>query len=484
MFLTSRHRPSTRRLFLTVLFALTLIPAVTGSQAARAQTSGYITDRGVYVERPLAEPSAAGQSYRDPVFGTQIMRATDSTDCPAPGCGTWYSNWPTFNSDATRLLIRRGETGDMLIRSFDPVNFTLGPVVRANPTVGGTIPNWQGATWSHSDPDLLYVVGSYYDASYPASGLKLYAYRPSTGVFTLVKDFGPQLSPGNPDYFDEMHVDARDEVFVLSQKRVGAGSLPVGFVVWRRSDDRVLLARGRDAWLDSRKGIPDKSGRWVVFPLNDHNSQPDGASHRVWDSQTDSWEAVRWAAGDDSATHGDVGTGVMVGRGNFSGGFNTRPLGDVHSPAPVFAVKDAAGVTDWSYDEHMTLYADDEGWATLAMFDDPGWNGPGRTGVFENEVLQFSTDGSQRIRRLFHHRSHIDNKTAASGYWGMPKPTISRDGRFIAFTSNWGGRERYDLFIAKIDPAPRLTKSLPQPGPASRPRRVGGARRRGPGARK
>ncbi|SRR6266852_6258723 len=45
------------------------------------------TDRAVYPEPPLAEPSLAGAKYVDPVFGTQIMRATDGADYPAPGCG-------------------------------------------------------------------------------------------------------------------------------------------------------------------------------------------------------------------------------------------------------------------------------------------------------------------------------------------------------------------------------------------------------------
>src|SRR5258706_8212145 len=79
------------------------------------------------------------------------------------------------------------------------------------------------------------------------------------------------------------------------------------------------------------------------------------------------------------------------------------------------------------------------------------------TGDCRGEVMQYATDGSQRIRRLFHHHSIIDNLTNTSGYWAIPKPTISRDGRFIAFTSNWGKSGRYDLFIAKIDPAPRIS---------------------------
>jgi len=102
----------------------------------------------------------------------------------------------------------------------------------------------------------------------------------------------------------------------------------------------------------------------------------------------------------------------------------------------------------------MTLYADDESWATMAVYGEPA----GATGPFKGEVLQFAMDGSQRIRRLFHHRSVIDNRTRTTGYWAIPKQTISRDGRFIAFTSNWDNSGRYDLFIARIDPAPHLSK--------------------------
>ncbi len=79
------------------------------------------------------------------------------------------------------------------------------------------------------------------------------------------------------------------------------------------------------------------------------------------------------------------------------------------------------------------------------------------TGVFRDEIFQVALDGSARVRRICHTRSSIDNNSDTTGYWAMPKPTISKDGRFIAFTSNWEKSGRYDLFIAKIDPAPRLS---------------------------
>src|SRR5438477_12568174 len=95
-----------------------------------------------------------------------------------------------------------------------------------------------------------------------------------------------------------------------------------------------------------------------------------------------------------------------------------------------------------------------------------GESNVGNTGAFKDEVMQFALDGSQRVRRLLHHRSSIDFKTNTTGYWAMPKPTISRDGRFIAYTSNWEKSGRYDLFIARIDPAPALSAPAPTPTPA------------------
>ena len=426
---------------------------------------GIKTDRAVSLEPKLAEPANAGGKIKDPVFGTEIMRATDARDYPAPGCGTWYSQWPTFNSNNSRLLIRCGSSGDMKIKAFDPVSFTLGATLRTASTVSdGQSLQWQGATWSRNDPDLIFVHASYYNQDYPAvSGMKLYAYRPSANTLTLIKDF-TSLAPGKPDYLFEMHIaqDGKDDLFTFMQNRVGNPHNPLYFIVWRRSSDKVLQ-HILNAPFDANAALPDKSGRWIFFPLN--KTQPDLSRQRTLDLQTGRWQTIYWTGADDAPSHGDVGTGTITGRGNFSGGFNLRNLTNVRGPVTIlFDNKDAHGILDWTNDQHTSLYADDESWALLGLYDDPAETGK-ETGAFENEVMQVAMDGSQRIRRLFHHRSHIDNFSDTTGYWAMPKPTSSRDGRFIAFTSNWGKSGRYDLFIAKIDPAPRLSGRSQTRGP-------------------
>jgi len=411
------------------------------------------TDRRVFPEPKLPPLPRAGGKFTDPVFGTQIMRATDGNDYPPPGCGTWYSQWPTFNSNDTRLLIRCGASGDMKIKMFDPVSFTLGATLRTSPTLrGGVTLDWQGATWSRTDPDLIYVHVGGYDASYSATGMKLYTYRPSTNTFALLKDFAPELAHNKPDYLFEMHVaqDGRDDIFTFMQYRSGDQNNPKFFIVWKRSTNRVLYHFAVNSSFDMNNCYPDKSGRYVYCGPN-HPAK----DRKIYDLQTGRVQTLSWNANDDPVAHGDLGNGTLVGRGSFSGSYTKRNLSDVHKlTAVLFDNKDANGKKDWSNDSHTSLYANDEEWALLGLYDDPDVTDPRmETNAYENELVQISMSDPNKIRRLVHHRSVIDNKTQTTGYWATPKPTISRDGRFVAFTSNWGMSGRYDLFVAKIDPA-------------------------------
>jgi hypothetical protein len=96
---------------------------------------------------------------------------------------------------------------------------------------------------------------------------------------------------------------------------------------------------------------------------------------------------------------------------------------------------------------------------------------PHVNGVMQGEVVQVATDGSGRVRRLFHHQSVL------KAYYDSPRANISRDGRFVAFSSNWGSLAsgRHDMFVARIEPAPAANARPPVLPPASRPRRAGGA---------
>ena len=103
------------------------------------------TDRRVYPEPSLPSLPRAGGKFKDPVFGTQIMRVTDARDYPAPGCGTWYSQWPTLNSDNTRLLIRCGTIHPAGAPYFCARSCTSGKAI-PNPARSRKIANRRGSS--------------------------------------------------------------------------------------------------------------------------------------------------------------------------------------------------------------------------------------------------------------------------------------------------------------------------------------------------
>jgi len=435
----------------TILITVSLMGFSLGIARAQSQVPGVKTDRAVYPEPPLPSLPRAGGKFNDPVFGTEIMRATDERDGGAPGLGTYYSHWPTFNLDNTKLLIRKGETGEAIVKDFDPENFLIGSArVLPNSLPGGAGPSWESSIWSNTNPDIIYTFPNYYDG-----GMKLYSFNVTTNTFKLIKDFS-SLSGGN-DYLRQMYMSGDDDVFcwLHFRARFNDGA-PLFYLVYKRSSDKVLFHKSCTIYKGGINEVHvDKSGKWlhIVIP----SAQADGSGTRILNLQTGEYQRFTKSI-DHTPGHGDMGTGTIIGFDNYANGISLRHLDSVHHFQDIFLFRTGGGVSDWTNDFHGSMLADNEDWITIGTYDDPSVLLP-ESGVFEDEIIQVATDGSQRFRRLLHTRSSIDNESNTTGYWAMPKPTISKDGRFIAYTSNWEKSGRYDLFIARIEPAPRLSTS-------------------------
>jgi hypothetical protein len=437
------------------------------AQATTPYTGGgsIKTDRAVYTEPTLPPLPHAGGKWRDEVFGTEIMRASDDDDCSTQGAGTFYNQWPTFNSDNTRILMRCETSGDMIIKSFDPVNFKLGTTLRKTwgggatqtPTIGGEYAQWQGATWSRTDPDKIWVVPMAPNSGGSTSrGPQIYTYSVSANTYTPVKSFVSTFATGQ--YFFEYHfagthADGDYDVFTASVNPEQNGSAAHWFA-WQRTGDRVIFNHDNANVTHYNVCVPAKGGDYIYCG-------PDfGYTTRKIYRVSDLAEQDISSA--PLSVHGDVGTVWNVAR-NVQGTLmpqERRTISDWNNTAlAIFDWKDANGVQDASNDCHTSLAADNEDWVMEGCYDDPNGNTPGflyETGAFEDEIIQIATDGSQRIRRLVHHRSLVDNLSSTTGYWAAPKPTISLNGRFIAFTSNWENSGRTDLFILRVPRAPFL----------------------------
>jgi hypothetical protein len=449
-------------------WSATISPTGNGSPPF-ASTHESTPDHKVYPKPPLPRLPRAGDTFIDPAFGTEIMRATDERDDKV-GLSTFYSHWPTFNCDNTSILVRKSG-GGALIKSFDASNFSVGAGFQPGPVnvpgKGDVSVNFESAIWHPTNPNLIYCFTGYRDG-----GMHFYLYNIATRRYALVKDFS---SLGGPDdYLWRMTMSADGDVFAWSQYRVGRGDEnPIYLLIWRKNADRVLYHMPTNGLLD-KVGL-DKSGRFASIAYK--RTQPDKTNSAYLTLATGQLEGIKWNSSDSPTGHGDMGTGFHAGFDNWACGINRRWLNHVHAPQTVFRFTDEHGTVDWTMDLHATLLADNEDWITVGTYREPSNTLPS-TGVFRDEIFQVALDGSGRVRRICHTRSSIDNKSDTTGYWAMPKPTISKDGRFIAFTSNWEKSGRYDLFIARIDPAPRLSMNAPaivpagSPSKAARPRRA------------
>jgi hypothetical protein len=438
----------------------------TKSESSATPESDNVTsapDHKVYPKPPLPALPRAGGKFHDPTFGTEIMRATDERDDKV-GVSTFYSHWPTFNCDNTYILARKA-SGAALIKSFDARTFLVGAGFQPGPVnvpgKGDVSLNFESAIWHPTDPSLIYCFTGYRDG-----GMHLYTYNVVTRRYTLVEDFSSL--GGSDDYLWRMTMSADGDVFAWSQFRVGRGEEnPIYLLIWRKSTDRVLNHMPTNGILE-KIGL-DKTGRYASIAYKSKQADMTYAAYLT--VATGHLENLKWNSSDSPAGHGDMGTGFSAGFDNWACGINRRWLNNVHAPQTVFRLTDEHGTVDWTMDLHATLLADNEDWITIGTYREPSSTFPS-TGVFRDEIFQVALDGSGRVRRICHTRSSIDNKTDTTGYWAMPKPTISTDGRFIAFTSNWEKSGRYDLFIARIDPAPRLSMPQPATAPGGSPQKM------------
>ena len=388
----------------------------TGGAGGCRRTTGFVTDTNVHAEPAIPPLPPAGGTFVDPTFGTTILRATDSADCA--NCATAYSYWPTFNVDSTRFQVA-ADGGSGLLYQFDPATLTISgrqPLFSQAAPGGGT-PYQEDAIWSALDPDVIYA----------HEGPRLWKYDVASHTYTMLKDFSSHFSG---QYLWQMSRSLDDDVFAFA-RRDNTTYAYTGYFAWRRSTDSFLLDQSTSQ-LDEVQ--VDKDGRYLVIKTG---MQGAGVIEvRVADLQTSTIFADLTDDGPDYAPgHSDNGHGVVIGADNWMNRVTFRQLATPHQLSTTLGFGN-----DWTQDYHLSFLADDESHITMSLYQ----SGAHNDGVFHNEIIQVATDGSQSVRRLAHHRAIVN------AYEDSPRANISRDGCFVAFTSNWGGTGRRDVFIVSL----------------------------------
>lgn len=396
------------------------------------------TDLRVYsVPQPPPLPRAGGK-FLDPTFGTEILRVTD--EATGGNSGTSYSYWPTFNSNNTRILVQRDRVTSGEIYDLDPISFTLGTRHSIPSPLGRVLLRGEDAIWSAGDPDVLFA--------HADLGTSLWAFNVATGEQRRVGDLGSRLKPGQ--YLFQMSKSEDDDVFAFTRRGPAPAYPYLGYVVYRASTNEIV-----------RQGLGpidecqiDKTGRFLVWKTGVEGVGT--IEVKILDVQTGAVTDLTDDAPDHAPGHSDNGRGIVVGASNFTNSITRRSLATPHKFTKIFELEDS-----WDNGFHISTLAINESWCLVGFY---GKAQQGKlAGVFRWELVQVATDGSKRVRRLAHHYSVYEGQ-----YYDTPRANISRDGRFIAFTSNWGKPDgRRDLFIARIAPAPEQM----------RPRRVGESQR-------
>lgn len=404
---------------LTVLLFVGVVIHVTASPS----TAQIKSDFGIYPEPPLQALPHAGATIVDPVFGTRILRLTDGADGNTVA-GTAYSYWPTFNKDNSYVVVN-----EMLKISrakffrFSPGTLTVDSgFLLASPPPGL---QEYALTWSGIYPNVTFGVG----------GHKIWQVDVSTQQATLVKDLTEYGAGG---HLTQMLKSLNDDVFALSI--VDGSRATVGYVVYQRSTDKILL---RTLVGNVDEVQVDKSGRYLVVVFNDGTDD-------IFDLTTSPPRLVAHLTGSSGFWHRDCGVGTLFSHIN-----NALAYRQLATPMTILPLIPGF----WSYatqQDHFSMLADDDTWAMASRYS---INAGPVQGAFDNEIVRVATDGSNRVQRIAHHRS-----VGGSNYAAMPKASISRDGNFIAFTSNWGNPTgRIDVYIVET----RLTSNNDRTPPAA-----------------
>lgn len=372
--------------------------------------------------------------FIDPVFGTTLVRFSDAAS-RNDYANHSYSQLQAFSADSRYLLLN--EEGGSLVRRVDTGERTamqpfIGNTVRWHQTKSDTIIHY---VWDQGGGNVRFRFTNIETAA-------------NTDVFTFSNRY--QRIASNQS-FEDMSQDGRwvagmaiageeEIIFALDtvNRRLGA-QISVQELYRTRCERDPQYGVVEPNWI-----APSPLGRYLV--VNWSRDGIDGCSgQEVYDIETGRYIGHSY----DGHQHGDLAvlpdgkTEVYVTVLGQSPVQNNIPaLGYYELPNGAARPRFIRSIP-WHGMEHISCRGPRGMCVVTSYAPEPDW---ALQGVLENEIYLVYFDGS--IRRLAHHRS------SDCGYWVQPRATISRDGRYIAFDSDFwterGGKTSCEVFEANL----------------------------------
>jgi hypothetical protein len=376
---------------------------LTGWLALGGAASAYLTDTAPHAapNYDSFQPPAKGQSWNDPVFGSQIKRLSSATATPDDASGgmlTWilneYSTMAAWNSDNSKLLLEHG--------SYFALYDGSGNYLRDLPF---EIHAAAEPRWSRSNNNVIYYV----------RGNALKRYDLSTGAMTVQHTFSEYTSitgKGESDIsFDGDH-------FVL------AGNNRQIFVYTISSDTKGPVFDTGGRGFDSLYITPNNNV--TVSWLSTGTARYTGVE--LFDGNMVFQRQVMRSGGHMDVTRDTNGAEVIVWT-------NSNDPTPIQCDNGIVKVRLSDGqqtclrTFDWMLAPHISC-PDQAGFCVVETYA-PNEPNPSNWPAYTNELMQVKLDGTE-TRRLVHHRSRVWND-----YNYQPKVSVSRDGSRIVYASNF-----------------------------------------------
>jgi hypothetical protein len=382
------------------------------------------------------KPPAAGQSFPDPVFGCTVTRITDGSretlsDGAHPSFMNFYSTVSPMNSADTMVLIT-SNNGAWHIRD---INGRVVVPAGKMPAMNSGHPVWDAREGS----DFYYALGkTLYRGTVNGDSVKSRALH-------IFKEYRGVVSPDAADLSQD-----GDHLALMGQN--ADNSMDV--FVWSLTRQTKTSAYTTKCKIEGNITETSQPGCVHKLLLSADNLLSIGFVQ----NGTDIEQGVRLWNGstlihlqDSMTSHYDHGydmngNPIVAGRDNpasFEGFSNPCQSGwglDIRQQNN----SSSACLLDNQPSWHISYRGSaSQPWAVISFFDDrkPGpelfndnkqFESPSSKNwqLYEDEIVLVRIDGSA-VYRLAHARSR-----SAESYWAQPHAVISRDGRYMIFTSN------------------------------------------------
>jgi hypothetical protein len=372
--------------------------------------SAYLSDGNIYtpVNYSTLVPPGVGQAYLDPTFGTAVKRVSDARNTKhgadagnLPYVVHEYSTMSPFNADNSRMLV--------LHHSYFALYGGQGNYIKDLPL---EVSSSSEPRWSRQAPNIFYYL----------SGNALKRYDVATDVSALVRTFSEYAritARGESELsYDGDHLAlVGDDVYVFVYTLSTDTKGPVLDTSVSSGFDNVYITPDNNVLIGYRSG----SARYNGLELYDQNMNflrqvTSVIGHMDVARDITGEEIILWANADDFPQAADCQNAIVKIR--LADGARTCLIS-----------------FDWTLALHVSA-ADNGEWFVVSTYSslDPA-PVPRPTGTwsrYTNEILLVRLNGAEQ-RRLAHHRSRPVNS-----YYYQPRASISRDGRLIVFSSNYG----------------------------------------------